>query len=83
MKYKIPEINKESLEGYEVREDSAGNCLVRENSTNDSYQQSLLGCVGIICDDCFFCKKNSNVSQVTKYLKKFNILKLPSTLLII
>lgn len=83
MKYKIPEVSKESLEGYEVRESSAGNCLVRENSTDVCYQQSLLGCVGIDCGDCFFYKKNSSVSQVAEYLKKFNVSKLPSTLLII
>lgn len=83
MKYKIPEVSKESLEGYEVQESPTGNCLVRDSSYNDSYQHSLLGCPGITCGDCFFCKKNSSVSQVAEYLKKFNVLKLPSTLLII
>lgn len=69
MKYKIPEVDKKSLEGFSVREDPGRNCLVR-NANGHPFQFSCLGCSGILCGDCFFCKYNSSVDQVADYLKK-------------
>ena len=69
MKYEIPEVDKKSLEGFSVKEDSSSLCLVR-TANGKPYHPSYLGCVGIYCGDCFFCKYNSNVNQVADYLKK-------------
>lgn len=69
MKYKIPEVDKKSLEGFSVSENPSGRCLVR-NANGEPYQYSYLGCSDICCEDCFFCKYNSDVNQVADYIKR-------------